>query len=270
MLLSSAVGSSSISYSPPSPIKAVGGSNQSIGGSSSLMHASFGVPRRHSDDVVSTSLSTTTYRPRRSISSSGGQQQTHVLCMMNNYSHSLPSTRQQNTSDDEQQTRSTQSVPNNLNLTQELFNDDDEDEDISNELNLAVVVGNEDTQSLHGFSAEQTNQENGSLNVAFIDETDLERQKILVENEKCDQTDAMDIPNSNNNETLSQTVVANCEQQSIEMYDLCQKNELDEILRQNENRSIRLTDSDVNSKPKHRNKIFSIIIFRTKNMLILV
>jgi hypothetical protein len=248
MLVPSTIGSSSLAQSPPSPIKPSNGSNQSS--SQQIMHSSFGVPRRHSDDVVSTSLSTTTYRPRRSISSSGGQQQTrHVVCMLNNYSHSLPSNQQQNTSDDDeqdQQTRNTQSMPSNLNLSQESF-DDEEEEEISNELNLAVVVGNEDVQSLRAFSTEQTN---GSLNVAFIDETDLERQKILVEN------DAMDIPN-NDNETLSQTIIANGEQQSIEMQDICQTNELDEILKRNENRSIRLTDSDVNKYPK--NYLFNFV-----------
>jgi len=257
MLVTSTVGSSSLAQSPPSPIKSINGSNQSssqqIGGSSLLMHSSFGVSRRHSDDVVSTSLSTTVYRPRRSISSSGGQQQTrHVVCMLNNYSHSLPSNQQQNTSDDDeqdQQTRNTQSMPSNLNLTQDSYEDEEE---ISNELNLAVVVGNEDIQSLRAFSTEQTNQENGSLNVAFIDETDLERQKILIEDEQRDQSNAMDIP-MNENETLSQTIVANCEQQSIEMQDICQTNELDEILRRNENRGIRLTDSDVSSKTKKKN-----------------
>ncbi|CAF4554362.1 unnamed protein product, partial [Rotaria sp. Silwood1] len=248
MLLSSAVGSSSLSQSPPSPIKPTNGSNpsssQQVGGSSSIMHSSFGVPRRHSDDVVSTSLSTTAYRPRRSISSSGGQQQTrHVVCMLNNYSHSLPSNQQQNTSDDDEQDdqrQNIQSMPSNLNLTQESFDDED---DISNELNLAVVVGNEDIQSLRAFSTEQTNQDNGSLNVAFIDEADLERQKIQNDNEQRDQSNAMDIQN-NENETLSQTIIANCEQQSIEMQDICQTNELDEILKRNENRCIRLTDSD--------------------------
>jgi hypothetical protein len=252
MLLASTVGSSSLAQSPPSPIKPTNGSNQSssqqIGGSSLLMHSSFGVSRRHSDDVVSTSLSTTTYRPRRSISSSGGQQQTrHVVCMLNNYSHSLPSNQQQNTSDDDEQeqaTRNTQSMPSNLNLTQDSYEDEEE---ISNELNLAVVVGNEDLQSLRAFSTEQTNQENGSLNVAFIDETDLERQKALIDDEKRDQSNAMDIP-TNENETLSQTIIANCEQQSIEMQDVCQTNDLDEILRRNENRGIRLTDSDVSYK----------------------
>jgi len=251
MLLTSTVGSSSLAQSPPSPIKPTNGSNQSSSSSQQmggLMHSSFGVPRRHSDDVVSTSLSTTAYRPRRSISSSGGQQQTrHVVCMLNNYSHSLPSNQQQNTSDDdeqEEQTLNTQSMPSNLNLTQESYEDEEE---ISNELNLAVVVGNEDIQSLRAFSTEQTNQENGSLNVAFIDETDLERQKHLIEDEQRDQSNAMDIP-TNENETLSQTIVANGEQQSIEMQDVCQTNELDEILRRNENREIRLTDSDVSLK----------------------
>lgn len=240
MLASSIVGSTSLAQSPPSPIKHVNGSNpsssQQMTNSSLLMHSSFGVSRRHSDDVTNNSVSTTGYRPRRSISSSGGQQQTrHVACAMNNYSHSLPSNQQANTSDDdEQNARNTQSMPNNLNLTQESFEDDDEDvvddEAMPNELNLAVVVGNEDLQSLRAFP----NQEQGSLDVAFIDETDGERAKA----------NAMDVPSSEN-ETLSQTILANTEQQSIEMQDLAQTNDLDEILRRNENRAIRLTDSDV-------------------------
>ncbi|CAF3671287.1 unnamed protein product [Rotaria socialis] len=247
MLVTSTVGSSSLSQSPPSPIKPNNGSTQSSSqqmAGSSMMHSSFGVPRRHSDDVVSTSLSTTAYRPRRSISSSGGQQQTrHVVCMLNNYSHSLPSSQQQNASDDDEpdeQTQNIESMPSNLNLTQESYDDED---DIANELNLAVVVGHEDIQSLRAFSTEQTHPENGSLDVAFIDETDVERQKNHVENEQRDQSNAMDIPN-NDNETLSQTIVAPGEQQSIEMQDVCQTNDLDEILRRNENRCIRLTDSD--------------------------
>ncbi len=246
MLAISTVDSSFTELSP-SPIKATDESiqlsNQQMGGTSLLMHSSFGVHRCHSDDVTSSSFTTTkTFRPRRSISSSAGQQQTrHVVCMLNNYSHSLPS----NQDDDEQdhQTRNTQSMPNNLNLSQESFDDDDEEEEVSNELNLAVVVGNEDIQSLRAFS----NQENGSLNVAFIDENDLERQKHLNEDEQRDQSNAMDIP-MNENETLSQTIVANSEQQSIEMQDVCQTNDLDEILRRNENRGIRLTDSDVSLK----------------------
>ena len=206
------------------------------------MHSSFGVSRRHSDDVVSTSLSTTAYRPRRSISSSGGQQQTrHVVCMLNNHSHSLPSNQQQNGSDDDEQEQPTcnaQSMPSHLNLSQESY-DDEEDEDIGNELNLAVVVGNEDLQSLRAFPIEQ-----GSLDVAFIDETDLERQKTIAE----EPSNAMDVQMSisQENDTLSQTVVAHADQQSIEMQDIDSKtNELDEILKRNENRCVRLTDSDV-------------------------
>ena len=211
------------------------------------MHSSFGVPRRHSDDVVSTSLSTTAYRPRRSISSSGGQQQTrHVVCMLNNHSHSLPSNQQQNGSDDDEQEQPTcnaQSMPSNLNLSQESF-DDEEDEDIGNELNLAVVVGNEDLQSLRAFPIEQSNAEQGSLDVAFIDETDFERQRPIAD----EPSNAMDVQMSiyQENDTLSQTVVANADQQSIEMQDIDTKtNELDEILKRNENRCVRLTDSDV-------------------------
>jgi hypothetical protein len=225
------------------------------------MHSSFGVHRRHSDDVTSTSFTaTTTFRPRRSISSSAGQQQTrHVACMLNNYSHSLPSSNQQQTpSDDDEQAKD----PNH-NLTQgqgdDSFNDDDEE--IVDELNLAVVVGNEDANSLKGFTAEQTNNENGSLDVAFLDEADLERN---LSTNKLDQgattTTQPEIQTLNNeNETLSKTVVA--EQNSIEIKDdkkeeesnepvlvekvLNKDEDLDEILRRNENRGIRLTDSDV-------------------------
>ncbi|CAF4419547.1 unnamed protein product, partial [Rotaria magnacalcarata] len=150
--------------------------------------------------------------------------------MLNNYSHSLPSSQQQNASNGDgpdEQTQNIESMPSNLNLTQESYDDED---DIANEHNLAVVVGHEDIQSLRAFSTEQTHPENGSLNVAFIDETDVERQKNQVENEQRDQSSAMDIPN-NDNETLSQTIVAPGEQQSIEMQDVCQTNDLDEILR---------------------------------------
>lgn len=246
MLVTSSMGSTSLAQSPPSPIKCSNASNQGASqhlvGSSLLMHSSFGAPRRHSDDVVGTSLSTTVYRPRRSISSSGGQQQTrHVVCMLNNHSHSLPSNQQQNGSDDDEQEQPTcnaQSMPSHLNLSQESF-DDEEDEDIGNELNLAVVVGNEDLQSLRAFPIEQ-----GSLDVAFIDETDLERQRPIAD----EPSNAMDVQMSINqeNDTLSQTVVANADQQSIEMQDIDTKtNELDEILKRNENRCVRLTDSDV-------------------------
>lgn len=189
--------------------------------------------------------------------------------MLNNYSHSLPSSQQQNASDDnepDEQTQNIESMPSNLNLTQESYDDED---DIANELNLAVVVGHEDIQSLRAFSTEQTHPENGSLDVAFIDETDVERQKNQIENDQRDQSNAMDIPN-NDNETLSQTMVAPGEQQSIEMQDVCQTNDLDEILRRNENRCIRLTDSDVNFLLIELNKIILFFFFRMKNMLILV
>jgi hypothetical protein len=220
------------------------------------MHSSFGVHRRHSDDVTSTTFTTTTFRPRRSISSSAGQQQPrHVVCMLNNYSHSLPSNQQQTPSDDDEQIKD----PNH-NLTQEQgensFNDEDEDEDeIANELNLAVVVGNEDAQSLKG---EPINNEHGSLDVAFIDDTDLERNLSNNNNNQHDQgiTQIDGQILNNENETLSQTIVP--ERNSIEIKDnqestvpvlveksLNQDEDLDEILRRNENRCIRLTDSDV-------------------------
>ena len=262
MLASSVMGSSTLTQSPPSPIKANHGSNSNSSQQASLlMHSSFGVPRRHSDDVASTSLSTTAYRPRRSISSSGGQQQTrHVMCMLNNHSHSLPSNQQPTTSDDDEQeqvTSNATSMPNDLNLSQESFDDEDDEEDdeveeeeIANELNQAVVVGNEDLQSLRAFPIEQTNPEPHTLDVAFIDETDSERQKQLAE----DLSNAMDVQMSSHqpdNETLSQTMVANVEQQSIEMQEIETKStDLDEILRRNENRYIRLTDSDVCLKKK--------------------
>jgi len=234
------------------------------------MHSSFGVHRCHSDDVNSTSFTTTTtFRPRRSISSSAGQQQTrHAVCMLNNYSHSLPSSsssnQQQTPSDDDEQAKD----PNH-NLTQEQGDDsfNDDEEEMADELNLAVVVGNEDAQSLKGFTNEQTTNENGSLDVAFIDETDLERN-ISHTKPICENNDIQIINIENNeNETLSQTIIPerNEEQRkSIEIKDnnnnqesiqlnipvLVEKpinkdDDLDEILRRNENRSIRLTDSDV-------------------------
>lgn len=233
----------------PSPIKATDDSSQQMGGSSLLMHSSFGAPRRHSDDVTSASFTTTTFRPRRSISSSAGQQQTrHVVCMLNNYSHSLPSSNQQQTpSDDDDQTKD----PNH-NLTQEQdddsFSDEEEEEEIADELNLAVVVGNEDAHSLKGFSTEQTNNENGALDVAFIDETDLSSNKYEQGTSQAEVTD---------NETLSQTILV--KRNSIEIKNqelnapvlvekiLNKDEDLDEILRRNENRSVRLTDSDVSS-----------------------
>jgi hypothetical protein len=260
-MLATATVDSSFTELSPSPIKATDDSNQHIGGTSLLMHSSFGVHRRHSDDVTSTSFNTTTtFRPRRSISSSAGQQQTrHVVCMLNNYSHSLPSSsssnQQQTPSDDDEQAKD----PNH-NLTQEQgddsFNDEDEEE-MADELNLAVVVGNEDAHSLKGFTTEQTNHENGSLNVAFIDETDLERN--LSTNKPDQGTSQLDIQTlDNENDTLSKTIVA--ERNSIEIKDdkkeelnepvlvvktLNKDEDLDEILRRNENRGIRLTDSDV-------------------------
>jgi len=259
-MLATATVDSSFTELSPSPIKATDDSNQHIGGTSLLMHSSFGVHRRHSDDVTSTSFNTTTtFRPRRSISSSAGQQQTrHVVCMLNNYSHSLPSSsssnQQQTPSDDDEQAKD----PNH-NLTQEQGDDsfNDDEEEMADELNLAVVVGNEDAHSLKGFTTEQTNHENGSLDVAFIDETDLERN--LSTNKPDQGTSQLDIQTLNNeNDTLSKTIVA--ERNSIEIKDdkkeelnepvlvvktLNKDEDLDEILRRNENRGIRLTDSDV-------------------------
>jgi hypothetical protein len=178
MLATSTVDSSFTELSP-SPIKAVDDSmqtsTQQLAGTSLLMHSSFGV-RRHSDDVTSSSFTTTTFRPRRSISSSAGQQQTHhVGCTLNNYSHSLPSNQQQNTSDDDE--HDPQIINIHHDLTQEQGDDsfNDDEDDMVNELNLAVVDGNEDAQSLKGFTIEQTNNENGSLDVAFLDEADLDR-----------------------------------------------------------------------------------------------
>lgn len=250
MLTGSAIGCSSLTQSPPSPIKSSHGSN-SAQQTSLLMHSSFGVPRRHSDDVVNTSLTTTAYRPRRSISSSAGQQQTrHVMCMLNNHSHSLPSNQEPAVSDDDEHEQVKTNIPsmtNDLNISQQSFDDEEEDEeDLPNELNLAVVVGNEDLQSLRAFPVEQNNPEPDSLDVAFIDELDVDRQKMTNID---DTTNAMDIQMSNSqqeNENIAQITANNVEQQSIEMNEIENKtNDLDEILRQNENRCVRLTDSDV-------------------------
>ena len=280
MLTTSTVDSCSFTESSPSPIKAADNSlritNQQKGGTSLLMHSSFGIHRRHSDDVASTSFTTTTFRPRRSISSSAGQQQTrHIACTLNNYSHSL-SSPQQITNDDVEDDQQVKDAYHNLTEEQEEDSFNDDDEDIANELNLAVVVGNEDVQSLKDFTTEPTNIENGSLDVAFIDETDVERNSSY--NKRTSDTDQptlqSDILNgetsnigSNVNRILSQTTIAEHNQDqenSTEIQNSDQKliqsntlilvdkvtstNEnLDDILRRNENRCIRLTDSDVNS-----------------------
>ncbi|CAF0779341.1 unnamed protein product [Rotaria sordida] len=249
MLTTSIINSSSFTESSPSPIKPTDNSmqisTQQIAGTSLLMHSSFGIHRRHSDDVTSTSFTTTTFRPRRSISSSAGQQQTrHVICMLNNHSHSLTS-QQQITIDDHQQIKH--------NLTQEHEDDsfNDDDDDISNELNLAVVVGNEDIQSLKEYPNEQINNEHGSLDVAFIDETDLERNishnkqiydndQILIQSNNIN----IDILNIKNNENEIKINNQNLNRPILIDKILNNDNNLEEILRRNENRCIRLTDSD--------------------------
>ncbi|CAM4740902.1 unnamed protein product [Rotaria magnacalcarata] len=275
MLTTSTIDSNSFTESSPSPIKAVDNSlqisSQQLAGTSLLMHSSFGVARRHSDDVTSTSFTaTTTFRPRRSISSSAGQQQTrHVVCMLSNYSHSLPS-QQPGTNDDIDYDQ--QSKDPNHNLTQEdSFNDDDneldDDEDMANELNLAVVVGNEDMQSLKEYTNEPMPNDHGSLDVAYIDETDLERNcshtKPTCENDQTNATDAPQLDMKNDEiEVTSQTLINEDNQEQKDAIEITnqearqviipvlvekplnKENDLDEILRRNENRCIRLTDSD--------------------------
>lgn len=238
----------------PSPIKATDDPSQSMGGTSLLMHSSFGgAPRRHSDDVTSASFTTTTFRPRRSISSSAGQQQTrHVVCMLNNYSHSLPSSNQQIASNDDDD--DDRSKDPNSNLTQEQGDDSfsDADEEIADELNLAVVVGNEDAHSLKGFATEQTNTENAALDVAFIDETDLMSNK---HEQATAQT------SNQENETLVVEQNPTPTESNVPVLvekTLNKEEDLDEILRRNENRGVRLTDSDVSSDYSSRMKKISI------------
>lgn len=224
------------------------------------MHSSFGTSRRHSDDVTSASFTTTTFRPRRSISSSAGQQQTrHVVCMLNNYSHSLPSSDQQATANDDDD--DDRSKDPNANLTQEQDDDSfsDADEEIADELNLAVVVGNEDAHSFKGFPAEQTNNENAALDVAFIDETDLCSNKH-------EQGTAQ--PSNQDNETLTQTLLVDQNPTATESNvpvliekTLNKEEDLDEILRRNENRGVRLTDSDVSSDYSFEKEAFQLIFF---------
>ena len=234
------------------------------------MHTSFGVHRHHSDDVTNASFSTTTFRPRRSISSSSGQPQTrHIPCGLDS--------------------QPTNSRPDRFSHEKDSFENDDEDEETANELNLAVVDGNEDAQSLRGGSADHLHHENNSLDVAFIDENDLERnlnRNIPTESPDrgCAQSNAMDVQSSSvdrkENDTLSQTMVAHWEQEkhnSMAMEDdthepfvarpvlaersLNREHDLDEILRQNEHRSIRLTDSDV-SRERCNRKRTSVILFQ--------
>ncbi|CAF4732796.1 unnamed protein product [Rotaria sp. Silwood1] len=256
MLTTSTINSSSFTESSPSPIKPTDNSiqisTQQIGGTSLLMHSSFGIHRCHSDDVTNTSYTTTTFRPRRSISSSSGQQQTrHIVCIHNNYSHSL-SSQQQIINDDDNNNQQIKHI--NHNLSQEHEDDSFDDDDISNELNLAVVVGNEDIQSLKEYTNEQVNNENGSLDVAFIDETDLERNishnkpiydnndQILIQSNNIN-IELINIKN-HENKILSQTIINENNISILVEKTLNKDTELDDILRQNENRCIRLTDSD--------------------------
>ena len=217
MLVPSSIDGSSLGELCPSPIKSTDESiqtiTQQIGSSSLLMHSSFGVHRHHSDDLASQSFTATTSRPRRSISSSSGQTQTrHIICPLKNSPQS----------------------------EHEDFDDDDDDD----ELNLAVVIGNEDGQSLRGYPTDGVNQENGSLDVAFIDEADFERlvhQQTTneIERDLNQSSSSMNIEINDQHQTSAMMV-------SILMEKSMNKEEdLDEILRRNANRAIRLTDSDV-------------------------
>lgn len=226
---------------------------QEIGSSSLLMHSSFGVHRYHSDEITSTSFTTTTtFRPRRSISSSSGQQQTrHIACQLNNYSHSLANQEDTTTQEYEEQ----DGLQNNameMILTHDPQrssfdagdDEDDEDEENTNELNLAVVDGNEDAHSLRGFHAEPTHHENGSLDVAFIDETDSERHLNP-------DTTMNAVPIEQGQETLVKIdatpspVLSSMTAMVLMEKSMNKEDDLDEILRRNEKREIRLTDSDV-------------------------
>lgn len=225
MLIPSAIDSSSLGELCPSPIKSTDDSiqtiTQQIGSSSLLMHSSFGVHRHHSEEITSQSFSTgttATCRPRRSISSSSGQAQTrHILCPITTFAHPEPK-------EDPQQVKD------------ESYDDEDVEEN-ADELNLAVVLGNEDAQSLRAETNDPLHQENGSLDVAFIDEADLAHQQSADEpmntTENC-----LDKPEDP--QQTSAMMVSVLAEKSMN-----QDDELDDILRRNANRAIRLTDSDV-------------------------
>lgn len=235
MLVTSNADTASVGELCPSPIKANDDSvqtlTQQIGSSSLLMHTSFGVHRHNSDDLSSTSFTTTTFRPRRSMSSNSGQQQTrHIVC------RSEVSTN-----------------PTDLNLTQDKDPFDDEhdaeadeaeaEEENTDELNLAVMVANEDAQSLRGFVSEPTAPENTSLDEAFIDETELERAAQNLSSSE----------NQNNGERSIEELTKKTPQIPVlTERSLNHEENLDEILRRNESRPIRLTDSDVSIRNVHK------------------
>jgi hypothetical protein len=237
MLVTSTMDSSSLGELCPSPIKATDDSIQTIthqiGSSSLLMHSSFAVHRHHSDDITNASFSTTTtFRPRRSISSSSGQPQTrHIPCPMNNYSHSVadPSERLEHQDIDEP-IRDQVDLNGTQNEEGDSFEGDDDDEN-NNELNLAVVVGNEDIQSLKGFTTEQSNNDHGTLDVAFIDETDVERQlqqnaaveMEMVACESADITDGMIVEQEELNEQPASKQIAVLREKSFNQEDMSQQ-----------------------------------------------
>ena len=190
------------------------------------MHSSFGVHRHHSEEIGSQSFSTAApaCRPRRSISSSSGQAHTrHIICPL-----------------------ATQPTEENMNVTQEDQNkdsfDDDEEEENNHhdELNLAVVDGNEDGQSLRAEHPEGLQQENGSLDVAFIDEADLERLAKQSEQSHSPMNTTEPLDSNADAHQTSAMMVSVLMEKSLNKDD-----ELDDILRRNANRAIRLTDSDV-------------------------
>lgn len=229
MLVPSSIDSSSLGELCPSPIKSTDESiqtlTQQIGSSSLLMHSSFGVHRHHSEEIGSNSFSTgPTHRPRRSISSSSGQAHTrHIVCPMTTVNHP---------------------TEENLNATQEDQGKDSFDDE--DELNLAVVIGNEDAQSLRA----EVNQENGSLDVAFIDEADLQREQtenaVAIEQEQEDEENRSPMNTTEPLDTNTDVQQTSAMMVSVLMEKSMNKDEdLDDILRRNANRAIRLTDSDV-------------------------
>ncbi|CAF0929335.1 unnamed protein product [Didymodactylos carnosus] len=135
--------------------------------------------RRHSDDVI-----TFPSRSRRSVSTNVNNN--HTNSNHSQYYH------HQNHSYFAQEQTVTQSAPTDLNYTQEEIDEFDETND---ELNLAVVVVADDLQSLRAYSEPivgnlggfQSEQDSGSLNVAFIDEQEALSEQIMTKDNQEDE-----------------------------------------------------------------------------------
>ncbi|CAF1044995.1 unnamed protein product, partial [Didymodactylos carnosus] len=231
--------------------------------------------RRHSDDV-----GTFPCRPRRSISTNVNNNHNNNISHRHHYQNHNYSAQEQIT---------TQSVPTDLNYTQE-EDDDDEFDETNDELNLAVVVVADDLQSLRAYSEPtggnmgtssggQGEQDSGSLNVAFIDEQDgFGEQMMMKDNQEDkmdedlltsehiqtisvfkDQSDVMDVQMSMStlttppdDETLTKTLCVSTDQHVIEMKRMSDGGNLPD-------KSIAVEDNDNNNKENKFNDLDEIL-----------